>query len=555
VKLDTVSGLNRPWGIAIDSDAEKIYWTEMHQSLAGGQRIARSNLDGTEEETLVNNTGAEPATDPRGITLDVANNMMYWVDNIADGVDCKIFRTCMDGTGSCAVETLVDGAGYNYLRNIALDLPRSMMYATDYTINMIKVSMDGGTPVSFGSTVGYLTGLAVDSINKKIYYVDTNGGAVNRIIRTDLDGNYETVIASSAPWEPAAGLSLDIRGLQSGEMYWALTDGAIQKANADVQLRKNPRTMWTSYGDVPQGTKGLYFEIKESFPSEINQNSPDVGSLIQACKFTVPEQGKSKVGKLRETKEISEAIVAIPYFENTVKQEQIIDAFGVRGTVDLTLSLATGSVGDRHFVRIPRWNFDRQKQNIESGGKAVITAQGEEIATTTVSDMIEAMKKYVIPPNLDFVKYTDIDPFVMYIFEFNHTLQQKELTDIWQGVMPDSAMKMQQDEVIISHDIGPFDFFGNVLEKNRKILGNMKFLIFKVKRKARHNYYALTKDSTDDERFNFTFQGDPTAAAIGLGGSYNWPYDFFSLVEKAKIEAKLTLKNKPPPAIISEGEE
>jgi hypothetical protein len=111
---------------------------------------------------------------------------------------------------------------------------------------------------------------------------------------------------------------------------------------------------------------------------------------------------------------------------------------------------------------------------------------------------------------------------------------------------------MENGEVVISHGFSQFQFFGNILDK--KVLGDMKFLIFKVKKKAKQNYYEITKDSTDDSRFNFTFQGNPIDSAIDLGGSYNWPYDFFSLVEEATVEAKFTLENKPPPTPISADE-
>ena len=108
--------------------------------------------------------------------------------------------------------------------------------------------------------------------------------------------------------------------------------------------------------------------------------------------------------------------------------------------------------------------------------------------------------------------------------------------------MPDSALKMENDEVVISHDLGPFEFFGNIV--NEGICGEMKFFVFKIKQKAKQNYYEITEDAIDDNRFKFKFVGDPASTATSPEGSYNWPYDFFSLVEKAKIEAKFILKNK-----------
>jgi len=155
------------------------------------------------------------------------------------------------------------------------------------------------------------------------------------------------------------------------------------------------------------------------------------------------------------------------------------------------------------------------------------------------------MKKYVIPPQFDYVKYQDIKPFVMYIFEFTTDLDQKDLTNIWQGITPVPALRMVKDEVVISHDINPYEFFGFTdPEVLGEVLGDMKFMVFKVKKRAKQNYYKLTEDSKDDERFNFRFQGDTIDSAIGIQGSYNWPYDFFSLVEKVNVEASYSLKVK-----------
>ena len=60
-------------------------------------------------------------------------------------------------------------------------------------------------------------------------------------------------------------------------------------------------------------------------------------------------------------------------------------------------------------------------------------------------------------------------------------------------------------------------------------------------RKANWNYYDITTDSTDDNRFKFTFAGEGEAEAIPTY-NYNWPYDFCTLVERAKIDVSVTLK-------------
>ena len=55
------------------------------------------------------------------------------------------------------------------------------------------------------------------------------------------------------------------------------------------------------------------------------------------------------------------------------------------------------------------------------------------------------------------------------------------------------------------------------------------------------NYYKLTADSTDDARFKFDFSTDKEG---DVPYSYNWPYDYFSLVELVKLDAEIDFE--PP---------
>ena len=79
------TGLNEPYGLALDLGEGKIYWTDW-----GSDRIQRANLDGSEIEDLV--TGLNQ---PRGIALDLSEDgRMYWPDWGTD----KIQRANLDGS-------------------------------------------------------------------------------------------------------------------------------------------------------------------------------------------------------------------------------------------------------------------------------------------------------------------------------------------------------------------------------------------------------------------------------------------------------------------------
>lgn len=130
----------------------------------------------------------------------------------------------------------------------------------------------------------------------------------------------------------------------------------------------------------------------------------------------------------------------------------------------------------------------------------------------------------------------------MYFFEFKHTLSQKDLSHIWQGVMPDISYDAELDEVSIQHDFTKYDLFNG-----SELPPNMKWLVFKVKKKAMTEYAKMVDKSKRDPRFQIEMQNGKN----GYDYSYNWPYDFFSLVELAKVEVELEYtKGKTPPPLV-----
>jgi hypothetical protein len=84
------------------------------------------------------------------------------------------------------------------------------------------------------------------------------------------------------------------------------------------------------------------------------------------------------------------------------------------------------------------------------------------------------------------------------------------------------------------------DFSENEFFHGRKIPQDIKFKIFKVKKKAKANYYSLTDSFIDDKKFSFNFATSDKVPSY----SYNWPYDFFSLVEAINVEVQVEAKKE-----------
>ena len=267
-----------------------------------------------------------------------------------------------------------------------------------------------------------------------------------------------------------------------------------------------PIGMWHQYGRVPAQNEGIFLQI-----TDIPQNwtkgrlgmteaqMKKTGSLADLCGFS---QKPVKLGQAANNKVISECVVAIPFVENRgVKEFFKLDKGNVRGTIG----------GD-----------------VTSSDK-------------TLEDLIDKMKRFIFPPSFDFVSFPKkINPVAMYVFEFSSTLKQQDVTDIWQNVLPDIGREFEEAEASISHSlIGKNRFI------NRKtIRDDIRWMVFKVKQRAESKYYDQI----------FAKKGDKTKEIFGddvdIGPSgdrtkiqYNWPYDFFSLVELVKIDANVTFSD------------
>lgn len=293
-----------------------------------------------------------------------------------------------------------------------------------------------------------------------------------------------------------------------------------------------PRGMWHQYGDLPAENEGVYLEV-EDIPKlwlrgalKLDRNNPKIKSLADLVGF---KKEKVRLGEVADVKEISEAVVAVPFIEKD---------------------------GTRQFFSIPREDINScigaVKREVEEG---TFVAGGPPKAGDSVYQMVKKMQKYVFPPSMDFVKYEEIDPFAMYVFEFKHNLTKQDLADIWQNLPPEIGTRMEEAEATISHELLAHELLGGgavvkngVLDDNAEgngIPSNIQWMIFKAKKRAKTNYFdkVVAKKGTTEDTSSQQLENAQGQTGDDLGITYNWPYDFFSLVELVKIDAEVTFAN------------
>jgi hypothetical protein len=146
----------------------------------------------------------------------------------------------------------------------------------------------------------------------------------------------------------------------------------------------------------------------------------------------------------------------------------------------------------------------------------------------------------------------------MYIFEFKHTLTRDDLSHIWQNLPPKIGTSMEIQEVSISHRLLSDSLMGESIDVyGVRFRDKIRWMVFKVKRKGKTKYFEqisavtsqrmLPKGNTSQTLGEIEIDEiTPIYERIGSEDipaySYNWPYDYFSLVEFASLDAEVVVE-------------
>jgi hypothetical protein len=134
-------------------------------------------------------------------------------------------------------DVFVNDSEYAY--SLTVDEVGGYIYWYTGVVNLAvkRVKLDGSAAVetilSGPSTTGTLSGLAIDSISRKLYWTSVNEGA--QVRRSDLVGGHVEVVSLAT--DNPIGITVDSKG---GKLYWA-DDGtrAIVQSNLDGSNQRN----------------------------------------------------------------------------------------------------------------------------------------------------------------------------------------------------------------------------------------------------------------------------------------------------------------------------
>jgi hypothetical protein len=328
--------------------------------------------------------------------------------------------------------------------------------------------------------------------------------------------------------------------------YAARGHGGIPSGSSTLSLPLHasesvPRGMWHQFGILPDSpTKGVFVEIGD-IPANWLENhyevvtgssiynnfsaseGPDIyknmKSLSKLMGFS-GENTSARMGEIAEKRVIREAVVAVPY---------ILE----RGLeIDETAPDPDKAIARKRFINIQRSRFEAALPGPSiSGGDTSLNAAGQ-----SVRKLIQKMGKYVLPPQFDFLNNRELQPVVMYMFEFAYELDKNDLSYIWQNLAPRDYKKLELRQVSTAHRL---NFAELLSEKDVMENPNLRWMVFKVKQRGQSSYNDMTvpqAGEVDTTVVRDTPEGYPLR--------YNWPYDFVSIVESIKFDVTVLYGKK-----------
>jgi len=371
-----------------------------------------------------------------------------------------------------------------------------------------------------------------------------------------------------------------------------------------------PRGMWHQFGTIPQEEDQGIFMSVESIPESWLKSHPDViqheptiynshypgddrpqlgaaryRSLAELIKM--PET-PVRLGEMPWSKEVSECIVAIPYY---------IDEVGNKRHFKLKISQQ-----QLNEYRIKR-HYAGWKNISDTAFTVVNPESGHTITNTGLTYLFDKMERFVFPPHLDFLRYPEnvykateeliptgpdpedavfsvYGPRVMYAFEIKHTFDQDDLSYMWQNLAPRNFKSYRKVTEEISHDLlsrvsMPGGGTNNTFLSRQDFIefgDKMRWMVFKVKQRGTQSYMDVLQGNKNfRELADPAVQGANTEIVFGPATAdgtefppippdwtdtgagnllpdhayiveHNWPYDYFSLVESAKLTVDIEFR-------------
>jgi DNA-binding beta-propeller fold protein YncE len=153
-------------GITIDPKRGKIYWTQKGPDNGNKGRIFRANVEIPKGENAANRSDIEVLFDhlpePIDLELDLENRVLYWTDRGDPPRGNSVSRASIDAKPTPEPHIVLTHLMEGI--GISLDVPGDRMFVTDFAGSIYSANLDGSREKNFLFAQGNLTGIAYAEI-------------------------------------------------------------------------------------------------------------------------------------------------------------------------------------------------------------------------------------------------------------------------------------------------------------------------------------------------------------------------------------------------------
>lgn len=203
LNLAGINDFESPEGMAYDSVTNRLFVAD---DSSGDGRIVAVNLDGSGASVFT--APGAPVEGPEGITVDPVGRLVYWINTNAETVSWARLDGSAGGLLNLAGGPPADGfrlaldpvGGRVYWGEQVTGEPARIAYANTNNTGGGILDISGATPPEF------ISGVAVDEVGRRIYWVDGN---LERVQSASLNGGGGADLNVPDPPPSAYGLNFD----------------------------------------------------------------------------------------------------------------------------------------------------------------------------------------------------------------------------------------------------------------------------------------------------------------------------------------------------------
>ena len=333
--------------------------------------------------------------------------------------------------------------------------------------------------------------------------------------------------------------------------------------------------MWHQKGEIiEEASTDGYRLVIEGGKNDLKNNRGDLaralGFIDQASSYTGQSSSNTvsrKLGTLAEKKKISEAVVAIPYYLTDDCEMKLFRLNEKAIKTALEINSIKKTQNEQNYLNA---STAEEATRIQNDYEKFYESPGQT-AEESIAYQFRMLDKYILPFHFDFIKNENASPHVQYIFQFKSELTKEDLADIWQNMYPTSGKgiavaqhsgvsvdPLNTDVEFVSNFLNTENMPGisgrrsNYANPDEFLENEVRWLVFKVKLRAEKLFEDLICSSVStqkgdvseingkrvESRTNFGVSQDNEQAKL-VDFGYNWPYDYFSIVELVKLESKV----------------